>query len=54
MVWIGLLVVTAKTRNELAGFFKIVHVKSLPAHAVRSLLTARKRLVGQRVTFASL
>jgi hypothetical protein len=24
-------------------------VKSLPAHAVRSLITARKKLVGQRV-----
>jgi transposase len=32
-----------------AGFFKPVHVKSLPAHAVRSLIIARK-LVGQRVT----
>ncbi|SEP02050.1 Transposase, partial [Rhizobium tibeticum] len=32
------------------GFFKVVHVKSLPAHAVRSLLIARKKLVGQRVT----
>jgi transposase len=27
-----------------------VHVKSLPAHAVRSLIIARKKLVGQRVT----
>jgi transposase len=26
------------------------HVKSLPAHAVRALITARKKLVGQRVT----
>ena len=26
------------------------HVKSLPAHAVRSLIIARKKLVGQRVT----
>jgi len=26
------------------------HVKSLPAHAVRSLVIARKKLVGQRVT----
>src|SRR5437660_447992 len=32
------------------GFFKPVHVKSLPAHAVRALLIARKKLVGQRVT----
>lgn len=32
------------------GFFKSVHVKSLPAHAVRSLIAARKKLVGQRVT----
>src|SRR4051812_40355046 len=31
------------------GFFKPVHVKSLPAHAVRSLILARKKLVGQRV-----
>jgi transposase len=35
------------------GFFKVVHVKSLPAHAVRSLLIARKKLVGQRVTLES-
>jgi transposase len=32
------------------GFFKPIHVKSLPAHAVRSLIIARKKLVGQRVT----
>jgi len=32
------------------GFFKSVHVKSLPAHALRSLIVARKKLVGQRVT----
>lgn len=32
------------------GFFKPVHVKSLPMHAVRSLIIARKKLVGQRVT----
>ena len=32
------------------GFYKPVHVKSLPAHAVRSLIIARKKLVGQRVT----
>src|ERR1700749_27267 len=31
------------------GFFKPVHVKSLSAHAVRSLIIARKKLVGQRV-----
>src|SRR4051794_8462595 len=33
------------------GFFKPVHVKSLAAHAVRSLIIARKKLVGQRVTW---
>ena len=33
------------------GFFKPVHVKSLSAHAVRSLIGARKKLVGQRVTW---
>ena len=32
------------------GFFKAVHVKSLSAHALRSLIFARKKLVGQRVT----
>jgi transposase len=32
------------------GFFKPVYVKSLPAHAIRSLINARKKLVGQRVT----
>src|SRR2546430_3198701 len=32
------------------GFFKPVYVKSLPAHAVRSLIIARKKLVGQRFT----
>jgi transposase len=32
------------------GFFKPVHVKSLPAHALRSLIIARKKLVGQQVT----
>jgi transposase len=32
------------------GFFKPVHVKSLPAHAVRALIMARKNLVGQRIT----
>jgi transposase len=32
------------------GFFKPVDVKSLPAHAVRSLMIARKKLVGKRVT----
>ena len=31
------------------GFFKPVHVKSLPAHAIRSLIIARKKLVGQRL-----
>ena len=30
------------------SFFKPVHVKSLPAHAVRSLIIAWKKLVGQR------
>jgi transposase len=33
-----------------AGLFKPVHVKSLPAHAARSPILARKKLVGQRVT----
>jgi transposase len=32
-----------------AGFIRPVHVKSLSAHAVRSLIIARKKLVGQRV-----
>jgi transposase len=32
------------------GFYKPVLVKSLPAHAVRALIIARKKLVGQRVT----
>lgn len=32
------------------GFFKPVHVKSLAAHALRALIIARKKLVGQRVT----
>jgi transposase len=32
------------------GFFKPVHVKSLPSHAIRALLIARKKLVGQRIT----
>jgi transposase len=32
------------------GFFKSPHVKSLSAHAVRALLAARKKLVGQWVT----
>ena len=32
------------------GFFKPVHVKSLPANALRSLIIARQKLVGQRVT----
>lgn len=32
-----------------SGFFKPVPVKSLPAHAVRALVIARKKLVGQRV-----
>jgi transposase len=32
------------------GFFKPVHVKSLQAHALRSLISVRKKLVGQRVT----
>ena len=31
------------------GFYKPVHVKSLPAHAIRSLIIARRKLVGQRV-----
>src|SRR5689334_1899516 len=32
------------------GFFRPVHVKSLRAHALRSLISARNKLVGQRVT----
>jgi transposase len=32
------------------GFYKPVHVKSLSAHAIRGLIIARKKLVGQRVT----
>src|SRR5712671_4114865 len=32
------------------GFFKPVHVKSLSAHAIRALIIARQKLVGQRVT----
>jgi transposase len=32
------------------GFFKPVHVKSLPAHALRSPIVAGKKLVGQRLT----
>lgn len=32
------------------GFFKATHVKSLPAHALRTPIAARKKLVGQRVT----
>src|ERR1700722_1531279 len=32
------------------GFFKPVHMKSLSAHALRSLISARKKLVGQRAT----
>jgi transposase len=32
------------------GFFKPVHVKSLRAHALPLLISARKKLVGQRVT----
>ncbi len=34
------------------GFFKAVHVKSLPAHAVRALIMARKKLVGQPRRFS--
>ena len=37
-------------RSARTGFFKPVHVKSLQAHALRSLIIARKKLVGQRVT----
>ena len=32
------------------GFYKPTHVKSLSAHAIRALIAARKKLVGQRVT----
>jgi transposase len=54
--------VTHKTdRNDVrglahlarTGFFKPVRVKSLLADAVRSLIIARKKLVGQRVTLES-
>ena len=54
----GKSLVTQKTdRNDArglahlagTGFFKRVHVKSLPAHAIRSLIIARKKLVGQPV-----
>src|SRR5690242_20786985 len=46
---------THKTRNDArglahlvrTGFYKPVHVKSLRAHAVRALIIARKKLVGQ-------
>jgi transposase len=50
---------THKTdRNDARGlahlartaFFKPIHVKSLAAHAIRALIIARKKLVGQRVT----
>ncbi len=37
------------TSPELASS-SLVHVKSLRAHALRSLISARKKLVGQRVT----
>lgn len=39
-----------RPRPGASRFFKPVHVKSLSAHAICSLITARKRLVGQRVT----
>jgi transposase len=32
------------------GFFRPVHVKSLSAHALRALIIARKKFVGQRGT----
>ena len=50
---------THKTdRNDARGlahlartrFFKPTHLKSLPVHAIRALIIARKKLVGQRVT----
>jgi transposase len=49
---------THKTGNDArglahlarTGFFKSEHVKSLPAHALRALIIARKKLVSQRVT----
>jgi transposase len=37
-------------RSSASKAGKPVHVKSMPAHAVRSLIIARKKLVGQRVT----
>ncbi len=45
---------TATTPRGLAHlarteFFKPTHVKSLPAHAIRSLIIARKKLAGRRV-----
>jgi hypothetical protein len=35
------------------GFFKSVHMKSLSAHALRSLIIALRKLVGQRATLES-
>ena len=35
------------------GFFKPVHVKSLPAHYVRALIMARKKLVGHPARHAA-
>ena len=35
------------------GFYKSVHVKSLPAHAVRALNLERRKLVGQRVALGN-
>ena len=34
------------------GFFKRMHVKSLPAHAVQSLVIVRKKLAGRRLNLA--
>jgi transposase len=39
-----------KAHLARTGFFKPVYLQSLPAHAVRALIIARKKLVGQRVT----
>src|ERR1700722_11352587 len=36
-----------------AGFFKPVHMKSLSAHALRSLIMRVRKLVGQRATLES-
>src|SRR5262245_10884607 len=42
--------VTSGLRGKALVGAKPVHVKSLPSHAIRALLIACKKLVGQRVT----